>query len=344
MALSLPVELRSDTFTKPSFEMKEAMFNAPIGDDVFNEDPTVNELQDLAAGMFGKESALFCPSGTMTNQLAIKVHTQPGDEVICSSLAHIYNYEGGGIALNSMASVRLIHTESGEFTADHVLENLNEDNIHFPRTKLVSLENTLNKGGGIVLNECEVEKISTLCKAQKLKLHLDGARLFNALTVTNTKPEAYGSWFDTISICLSKGLGAPIGSLLIGSNEEVYWAKRYRKAWGGGMRQAGILAAAGIFALKNNVSRLSIDHENAKILESQLLKMVWVEKILPVQTNIVIFKCNNYETFTDLQSYFKSKEINVAPMGNLQIRFVTHLDITAEQIDYVATAIRNYNQ
>ena len=261
------LDFRSDTVTKPTLEMRQFMMDAPVGDDVFGDDPTVNELERLGAEIFGKEAGLFCSSGTQTNQIAIKVHTQPGDEVICHEEAHIYRYEGGGIALNAGASVRLLRGNSGRINPNEIVDNINPNDQHYPKTTLVSVEDTANRGGGLAYNFEDLQTISAICKQQGLAYHLDGARVFNALTVNQINPLVYGQQFDTISICLSKGLGAPVGSLLVGSTDFISKARRVRKVFGGGMRQAGIIAAGGIFALKNNVERLKEDHQNAKLGE-----------------------------------------------------------------------------
>ena len=266
----MKIDLRSDTVTKPSKEMLDAMYLAPVGDDVFEEDPTVIELENTSANIFGKEAGIFCPSGTMTNQIAIRLHTQPGSEVICDKLSHIYNYEGGGIAVNSLSSVKLLTGDGGRFTADDVLKSIQPDDIHAPITSLVSIENTSNKGGGCCYDLKEIEKIAAVCKDKNLPLHLDGARIFNALIAKNELGTEHGKHLDTISICLSKGLGAPIGSVLLGSKEHISRARRIRKVLGGGMRQVGGIAAAGLYALKNNVDRLVEDHNRAKELANVL--------------------------------------------------------------------------
>jgi threonine aldolase len=327
------IDLRSDTVTRPGEAMKEAMMKAELGDDVFGEDPTVNALQEYAAGLFGMEAALFCSSGTQTNQIAIKLHTQPGDEVICDALSHVYLYEGGGIAFNSGASVKLIQSSRGMFTAGDVLSNINEDNVHFPASRLVCVENTVNKGGGACWDWQELEQIKEVCHKHKLAFHLDGARLFNALVAQNQDAKAYGRLFDTISICLSKGLGAPVGSLLIGTHEHIYKARRLRKVMGGGMRQAGILAAAGLFALRNNVDRLAEDHSKARQVEQVLLKREWVESILPVETNIVIFRVRENAVVPALLKQLEGEGIKAVSMGHNLVRFVFHLDQTEGQID-----------
>lgn len=339
------IDLRSDTVTKPSSEMLEFMMKASVGDDVFGEDSAVNELQHFAANMFGMEASLFCASGTMTNQIAIKLHTQPGDEVICDKLSHIYLYEGGGIASNSGASVRLLEGNLGRFTSEQVLENINDkSNIHFPLTKLVSIENTVNKGGGSCWDINEIIKIKEVCQNNNLALHLDGARLFNALIEKKQSPKVFGQLFDTISICLSKGLGAPIGSLLLGSKEHITKATRIRKVMGGGMRQAGFLAAAGLFALQNNIERINIDHLNAKKLETCLRTCTFVESIYSVETNIIIIKLNNQiiNTF-QLLDFLKLNGILAVSMGHNLVRFVLHLDISESGLDFVINILKELN-
>ncbi len=292
----MTIDYRSDTVTRPSAEMRQAMMNAKVGDDVFGDDPSINELEELTANIFEMEASVFCPSGTMTNQVAIKCHTNPGDEVICETGSHIYQYEGGGIAVNSSASVKLINGDRGRITAAQVEEAINPEDIHRANTSLVSLENTANRGGGSCYELNEIKKIQRVCKQHDLKLHLDGARLFNALVANTETPKEYGQIFDSISVCLSKGLGAPVGSVLLGPKEFIKKARRIRKVFGGGMRQAGYLAAAGIFALKNNVERLQEDHHRAKQIAQALSTKEFVGKILPVETNIVIFEVRDKYT------------------------------------------------
>ena len=339
------IDLRSDTVTKPTKTMLEAMMEAKVGDDVFGEDPTVNELQNFAADMFGMEAALFCSSGTQTNQIAIKLHTQPGDEVICDKLSHVYLYEGGGIASNSGASVRLIEGNLGRFTASQVAENINDkNNIHFPISKLVCVENTVNKGGGACWDLNELHKIQSICTENNMGFHLDGARLFNAIIANNENPKTYGNLFDTISICLSKGLGAPIGSLLLGSKNNILKATRIRKAMGGGMRQAGFIAAAGLYALKNNITRLSIDNERAKIIANVLQQKKFVESVYPTETNIVIFKVNqNQLNIEKLLHELNNSNIRAVSMGNNLIRFVLHLNISDSEFDFIVNKLNELN-
>ena len=313
--------------------MLAAMSSAPVGDDVFGEDPTVNALEKMAATMFGMEAALFCPSGTMTNQIAIKCHTQAGDEVICDELSHIYQYEGGGIAFNSGASVRLLRGNRGRITANEVAAAINPDDIHKPPTSLVSLENTVNRAGGSIYQLSDIKSIKDLCSTKNLKLHLDGARLFNALIETKETPKAYGETFDSISICLSKGLGAPIGSLLLGNQAFIKKAKRFRKVFGGGMRQAGFIAAAGIYALENNIERLAQDHAHAKQLAAALDKLDFVGEILPVETNIIIFEVKGRYTTTELIKALQPFNIFAFTVSDHQIRFVLHLDITPAMVE-----------
>ncbi|MFN5134826.1 MAG: threonine aldolase family protein [Chitinophagaceae bacterium] len=326
------IDYRSDTVTQPTPGMHEAMMKAPLGDDVFGEDPTINELEAKAAGMFGMEAALFCPSGTMTNQIGIKMHTQPGDEVICDFLSHVYQYEGGGIAFNSGASVRLLTSDRGRLTAHQVLEAINPDDVHKPHSSLVVLENTSNRGGGSCYELAEIEAIRAVCDEKNLKLHLDGARLFNALIYKNQSAKDYGRLFDSISICLSKGLGCPVGSLLIGTKEDIKKARRIRKVFGGGMRQAGVLAAAGIYALDHHIERLAKDHAHAKQIEAALLSHPLVESVMPVETNIIIFQLKPTVSAADMVVKLKEKGILCFATGKQTIRFVLHLDVSAEMV------------
>jgi threonine aldolase len=326
------IDLRSDTLTLPTQEMKEFMFRAKVGDDVFGEDPSVNELQGYAADLFGMEEALFCSSGTQTNQIAIKIHTQPANEVICDALSHVYLYEGGGIAFNSGASVRVINSERGMFTSQDVIDNINKEDVHFPSSSLVCVENTMNKGGGACWDWQDLLNIKEVCSNHNLAFHLDGARLFNALISKGQNPKQYGQLFDTISICLSKGLGAPVGSLLLGSKSQIHKAKRWRKVMGGGMRQAGFLAAAGLFALQNNVERLQEDHQKALLIESTLKNCSWVQKILPVETNIVIFQLKNEYPAEQFLNYLSKNGVKAVSMGKNMVRFVFHLNQKMEDV------------
>lgn len=335
------IDFRSDTVTRPTPAMLHAMYHAPLGDDVFGEDPTVNRLEALCAGLFGKEAALFCSSGTMTNQIAIKAHTQPGDEVICEHQSHIYLYEGGGIAFNAGCSVRLIQGDRGRITANQVVAAINPDDIHKPISTLVSLENTANRGGGCCYDFTEIQAIKEVCINNNLKLHLDGARLFNAMVARNETCLQYGEVFDTISICLSKGLGAPVGSVLIGPADFIRKARRIRKVLGGGMRQAGMLAAAGIHALENHVARLAEDHTHAQMLKAALEKKDFVGDILPVETNIVIFEVIGRYTASDLVAEFKRFDIHTIAISPSQIRLVTHLDISKDQVQQMIDVLNS---
>lgn len=336
------IDLRSDTVTKPSQEMLEAMINAQVGDDVFGEDPTVNELEKFAAELFGKDAALYCSSGTQTNQIAINVHVSPGGEVICHKESHIYKYEGGGIARNSGASVRLLDGNRGRISADEVKKWINPENdVHFPLTQLVSVEDTANRGGGAIYDFDEIKRLRLLCNEINIPLHLDGARVFNALIENGIDFKSYGDQFDSISICLSKGLGAPIGSLLLGSEAFIKKARRVRKVFGGGMRQAGIIAAGGLYALKNNINRLIIDHKNAKQLEQTLLSREWVKTVIPVETNIVVAILKNEDQRDEIIEKLKAKNILIMPFGPGMLRMVTHLDINETKIDQVCEALKS---
>ena len=326
-------DYRSDTFTKPSQQMLEAMFRADVGDDVFGEDPTVNKLEALTAEIFGMEAGIFCPSGTMTNQIAIKCHTHPGDEVICDKLSHVYIYEGGGIAFNSGCQVKPVEGDRGRITAEQVIMNINPDDVHKPVTRLVSLENTANRGGGSCYLWDDLTSIKEVCLENKLKLHLDGARIFNAIVEMKESPKDYGALFDSISVCLSKGLGAPVGSVLLGNKDFIHKARRVRKVFGGGMRQAGYLAAAGIFALQNNIERLDTDHQHAKRIAEALLKKSFTGKMMPVETNIIIFEVTGSYTARSLADTLKKYDILVIPISETQVRMVLHLDVTEEMAE-----------
>lgn len=326
------IDLRSDTVTRPTLGMKDAMFSAPVGDDVFGEDPTVNSLEEKISRLFGMEAAIFCPSGTMTNQIAIRLHTGPQREVICHEHSHIYLYEGGGIMANSLASVKLLSGNLGKITASQVAASINPDDVHAPETTLVSLENTMNKGGGSIYTLDEVKPIRTLCLEKDIKLHLDGARLFNALVETGESPADWGAQFDTISICLSKGLGCPIGSVLLGSKVDIKRARKVRKVFGGGMRQAGFLAAAGIYALDNHVDRLKEDHARARTLGKMLEALPVVSEVFPVATNIVIAKLEE-TTPEKFMKKLNEQDIKSVKFGADLVRFVTHHDFDDEQLE-----------
>ena len=336
-----PIDLRSDTVTQPTLAMKEAMMAAPVGDDVFEEDPTINALEEKTASIFGMEDGIFCPSGTMTNQIAIKLHTTPLSEVLCDEKSHIYLYEGGGIAYNSMASVKLLKGENGKLTAEQVADNVNNsDDVHAPNTKLVSLENTMNKGGGTCYDFKEIEKIAAVCRKENLKLHLDGARLMNAIIATADNPKGYGEQFDTLSLCLSKGLGCPVGSVLLGDQDTIKQARRVRKVLGGGMRQAGFLAAAGIYALDHHVERLAEDHQRAKQLGVVLETLRFVEKVLPVETNIIIFRLAKNGLASEFVEKLKAAGILAVTFGKHDVRFVTHLDFNDEMLEHTINVLK----
>ncbi|OPC21517.1 threonine aldolase [Elizabethkingia meningoseptica] len=336
------IDLRSDTLTQPTPGMREAIQQALLGDDVYREDPTVNKLEEKAAKMFGMEAALFCPTGTMTNQLAIKVHTRPGDEVICDKLSHIYLYEGGGIAMNAFSSVRPLDGAYGKLSAAMVQDAVNNpDDIHQPITRLVALENTTNKGGGSIYDFNEIKKIKQVCTDHNLILHLDGARLFNALIETQETPEDYGNVFDSISICLSKGLGCPVGSLLIGTREFIEKARRARKAMGGGWRQAGGLAAAGVYALDHHIPLLKEDHRRAKEVGKLLLENTAIQRLYPVESNIVIGELPTTVLATDFVSQMKENNILCSPFGKHLVRFVTHLDFTDDDLSTLENLLKD---
>lgn len=317
--------------------MLEAIMKAPVGDDVFGEDPSINELEHLAAIMFGMEAGLFCPSGTMTNQIAIKCHTTQGDEVICDESAHVYQYEGGGIAFNSGASVKLLHGDRGRITAEQVKAAINPDDVHRARTSLVCIENTSNRGGGSCYDFEEIRKIRKVCDEHQLAFHLDGARLWNALVARKETALQYGKVFDSISICLSKSLGCPVGSLLLGTKEHIRKARRIRKVFGGGMRQAGFMAAAGIYALKNNIDRLEEDHRHASLIAGAISKKSFTRNVLPVETNIIIFELTDKLTAPALVARLKEKELLAYAIAPDRVRLVVHLDITKEMVDQTIT-------
>lgn len=337
------IDLRSDTVTRPTRGMLEFMSTATVGDDVYGEDPSINKLEEMAASIFGMEKAIFCPSGTMTNQIAIKCHTQPGDEVICDELSHVYQYEGGGISFNSGASVRLLQGNRGLLNATLVRDSINNpDDIHKAVTRLVVLENTGNKGGGSCYEWKDIIEIQGVCNEHGLGYHLDGARLFNALIAKKQEAHAYGQAFDSISICLSKGLGAPVGSLLLGKADFIKKARRIRKVLGGGMRQAGSLAAAGIYALENNISRLQIDHDHAKAIESILKGKSFVTDILQVETNIVITEVSSDFDLKQFMSKMRNEGILFLSLSPNRFRMVTHLDITPQMIEKLQDSIKHF--
>ena len=337
------IDLISDTVTRPTKGMLNAMMTAKVGDDVFEMDPTVNALQLKAAKMFGMEAALFFPSGTMANQTAIKIHTNPGDKLFCDKYAHIYNYESGGVAFNSGVTCKLIDGKRGMFTANQLAEaSAGNPEIYLPYSKLVCIENTTNKGGGACWDYSELEKIQKITKQKNLAYHLDGARLFNALVAKSENPKQYGRLFDTISICLSKGLGAPVGSLLLGSKKNITYALRLRKLLGGGMRQVGFLAAAGIYALDNHIERLVEDHQKAKEITEVLATCSYITKIEPVETNILIFYVDDKIGETNFINKMAEKNILLSPMGDGKIRIVTHLDYTDKMHETLLKELKNF--
>lgn len=325
------IDLKSDTVTKPTPAMLEAIMSADVGDDVYKEDPTVNLLEKRLAKLFGKEMALFFPTGSMANQAAIKLHTQPGEQLICDKWAHVYNYEGGGASFNSGVSCKLVDGHRGMITAKQLVENINPpDFYHSPLTSLVCLENTTNKGGGACYDFEEIKQIRKVCDEHNLGLHLDGARLFNALVAKGESPKQYGEVFDTISVCLSKGLGTPMGSVLIGDEKLMKNAMRVRKVLGGGMRQIGFMAAAGLYALENNVERLAEDHQRAQELAKTLSEQTYVKEVEPVETNIIIFYLTEGINEVDFLKRLEDCGVIISGMGQGKLRIVTHLGYTQE--------------
>lgn len=328
----MEINLISDTVTKPSSDMLKAMFSAEVGDDVFKKDPTVNALEEKVASLFGMEAALFFPSGSMVNQTAIKLHTNPGEQLICDKYAHVFNYEGGGVSFNSGVSCRLVDGHRGMMTAEQVEAAINPpDFYHSPLTSLVCIENTTNKGGGACWDFEELRKIKAVCSKHNLAFHLDGARLWNALVKKGETPQQYGELFDTLSVCLSKGLGCPVGSVLVGTEDHIKDAIRIRKILGGGMRQAGYLAAAGLFALENNIERLAEDHKKAEEIGKNLAKLNFIKKVEPIETNIIIFELDeNIITQEKFINILEKHTISLISMGQGKLRLVTHLDYTLE--------------
>jgi threonine aldolase len=338
------IDLRSDTVTQPSNAMLHAMFEAKTGDDVFGEDPTVNLLEAKTADLFGHEAALFCASGTMANQIAVKAHTQPMDEIILDKTAHIYYYETAGYAFHSGVSVKLADGHRGIITADQVTENIQPDFDWLPKTSLVCLENTSNKGGGSCYELAAIEEIRQVCTVRNLKLHMDGARIFNAITAKQYTSHEIGVLCDSISVCLSKGLGAPVGSVLIGNKEFIRKARRIRKAFGGGMRQAGYLAAACLYALEHNIQRLQSDHMHAKRLNETLAQLNWIKDVLPCETNILVCTVDESKTAVDeVLNYLKANDILAIQFGKNQIRMVTHLDVSEAMIEQVCTVLKGFS-
>lgn len=323
--------------------MLQQMLQTEVGDDVFKEDPSVNALEAKVAQLFEKEAALFFPSGTMANQTAIKLHTNPGEQLICDHYAHVFNYEGGGVSFNSGVSCATIVGERGRITADQIQQRINPgDFYHSPKTALVVLENTTNKGGGACYNPEEIKRIAALCKKEKLPLHLDGARIWNAMIATKTSPAFFGANFDTISVCFSKGLGAPVGSALVGSKALMDKALRVRKILGGGMRQAGYLAQAASYAIDHHWDTMAKDHEKAKALGEAVLAIDGIDYLAPVDTNIVIFELATPQLEERFMTYMKQCEIELISMGSGKLRFVTHRDYTDAQHDYVLNCLKQF--
>ncbi|MAN59895.1 MAG: threonine aldolase [Flavobacteriaceae bacterium] len=338
------IDVRSDTVTKPTPGMLQAIMTAEVGDDVYKEDPTVNELEKYVADFFGMDQALFFPTGSMANQAAIKLHTQPGEQLICDKWAHVYNYEGGGVSFNSGVSCKLVDGKRGLITAQQVSENINPpDFYHSPLTTLVCLENTTNKGGGACYDFSEIERIRTVCDAHSLGLHLDGARLMNALVAKKEDPKKYGKVFDSISLCLSKGLGAPLGTVLAGNKDIMEGAMRVRKVLGGGMRQIGYMAAAGLYALENHVERLVEDHRKAAEIADTLNTLSYVANVEPTETNIVIFYLGNGVSEQRFTDKLHQQDIRISNMGQGKLRVVTHLDYTDAMHDQFLKALKSFS-
>ena len=337
---ALPViDLRSDTVTRPTPAMLAAMWAAPVGDDVYEEDPTVRRLEEATAARFGIEAGLFCPSGTMTNQIAIKAHTEPLSEVICEQTAHVYLWEVGGIAFHSGASVALVPGNRGRLTAAQVESAIRAENVHYPTTRLVCLENTHNRGGGSCYALEDLQAISDVARKHGLARHLDGARIFNALVATGQRSEDYGQYFDSISVCLSKGLGAPVGSVLLGSKAFIQRCKRIRKVMGGGWRQAGYLAAAGLYALENHVDRLADDHRRAAQLADTLRQQPYVAEVLNPETNLVIFRLHDTQPAAHFLAALERRGIRASNFGPQWVRFVTHLDVDDAMVARIEAAL-----
>ncbi len=336
----MTIDLRSDTVTQPTPEMKEAMMNAELGDDVFGEDPSIKALEERAASILGKEAALYCPSGTMTNQIGINVHTAPGEELICDAESHTYRFEAGGMAFHSGVSVYPLAGDRGRIDAEQVEEAIQMPNPHFPKSRLVVLENTHNKGAGSFYDKEEVERIAERCRSNELKLHLDGARLFNAVVATGISAREWSEPFDSVSICLSKGLGAPVGSVLAGSKAFIQEAHRKRKVFGGGMRQGGIIAAGGLYALDHHIDRLEADHRKARAIGEALEKNPAIEAVAPVDTNIVVGTLTRDRSPKEQIQDWEEKGLKAVPFGKRQVRLVTHLDVTEEQLQKALELLR----
>ncbi|MCU0442129.1 MAG: low-specificity L-threonine aldolase [Bacteroidia bacterium] len=339
----MKIDLRSDTLTKPTAHMLEAMMAASVGDDVYGEDESVNALQKHVANLFGKEAALFCPSGTMANQIAIKLHTQPGDELICADQSHVYKYEGGGVAFHSGVQVKLLQAERGRLAPDAVVEAINPNDPHFPTTKLVCVENTFNRGGGSCYSLEELQALYAVCKQNQLHMHIDGARIWNAMVAKGYTAEQVGKCTDTIAVCLSKGLGAPIGSLVVGSTQAITQAKRLRKLFGGGMRQAGFLAAAGMYALAHQYERIATDHAHAQLIGETLQACLPQAQLLPVETNIIIVSFEHAETADHFKTYLQTQNVIVGSISPKAIRMVFHLDIHETDVHTLQSIIQSYH-
>ncbi len=340
----MQINLISDTVTKPSEGMLQAMMNAQVGDDVFKADPTVNRLEERVAGLFGMDRALFFPSGTMANQCAIKAHTQPGDQLVCDKYAHVYNYEGGGVAFNSGVTCSLVDGHRGMITAEQVKAAMNPyDFYHSPKSALVCLENTTNKGGGACWDVEEMKQIRGVCDENGLGFHLDGARLWNALIAKDESPRLYGELFDTISVCFSKGLGCPVGSVLVGKDALIEKAFRIRKVLGGGMRQSGYLAAACLYALENNVTRLEEDHTKAKEIAKVLDGLDFVSNVEPVETNIIIFNLDQTVSDEVFLEALKQKGVSIIGMGQGKLRMVTHMDYTTDMHLHLMEILKKFD-
>lgn len=337
----MTIDLRSDTVTKPTPAMLQAMMSAEVGDDVFGEDPTVRKLEDKCAKLLGLDAAVYCPSGTMTNQIGINVLTQPYDEVICYKGAHIYKYEGGGLAGNSHVSVRLIPGDRGRLAVEDVAQNINSSDSHYPNTSVVALENTVVREAGSYYTLKQIDAVCTFAKSKGLKTHLDGARLFNALEETGDQPDLIGKYFDTISICLSKGLGAPVGSVLVCKKEHEGKARRMRKVFGGGMRQAGFMAAAGIHALDNHIGRLLEDHARARELGKAVKALPFVKSVMPVDTNIVIFELAPPVTPEKFLKAIGDQGVRALAFSDKEIRMVTHLDFNDAMLEKTIAVLKN---
>ncbi len=336
-------DLRSDTITKPTDQMRAFMMHAEVGDDVFGEDPSINLLEERIKEIFGTEAAVFCPSATMANQIAIKLLTQPLDEIICDRSSHIYNYEVGGYAFHSGCSIRYLNGDRGVFTAQDVADNINPDDVHKTITSLVSIENTVNRGGGKIFPLKAIREIAGLCREKNIHLHMDGSRLFNAMVATGDKGTDFGKELDTISICLSKGLGCPVGAVLTGKDVYLSKARRIRKVFGGGLRQAGILAAAGLYALDHHLERLAEDHHLARILYDAAMQCKYIESIMEPETNILIFKLKSEINDESYINYLASKGVKAFTIGGNQVRFVTHLNVSSDSVHNIAVpALLNY--